>query len=168
MMTNSLKPSGARQMRRAQFFPLKRRYASGYKFCAIIGVGGNVGGVSKTCARFSKFLRIFMNDVRFYVVESSPILINAAFGFKDQTDFANAVLNVQTSLAPSALLKALLRYETKFKRQRSFKNAPRTLDLDILYIDTKVRKSERLNVPHPHAQERVSVVVPMGILRSIA
>ncbi|MGF7494363.1 2-amino-4-hydroxy-6-hydroxymethyldihydropteridine diphosphokinase, partial [Campylobacter concisus] len=56
-------------------------------------------------------------------------------------------------------------YESKFKRVRTFKNAPRTLDLDILYFSKKVYKTPRLIVPHPGASKRLSVIVPLGLMR---
>ena len=55
-------------------------------------------------------------------------------------------------------------FEICFKRKRSFKNAPRTLDLDILYFNTKVRKNKNLIIPHPGAEKRISVIIPLGIM----
>lgn len=78
-----------------------------------------------------------MQDKRLQVLQTSPFLVNKAFGFEEQKDFTNAVMVVSTSLHARALLKVLFFYEFKFKRKRTFKNAPRTLDLDLLYFSKK-------------------------------
>lgn len=65
--------------------------------------------------------RVMKNDQRFQIVSTSPILINEAFGFKEQKDFSNAIMLLQTNLHARAILKILLYYELKFKRKRTFK-----------------------------------------------
>ncbi|MGG7048813.1 MULTISPECIES: 2-amino-4-hydroxy-6-hydroxymethyldihydropteridine diphosphokinase [unclassified Campylobacter] len=159
-----MKLVGARRLIRSKLCPSFFGFKNEFKNLAIIGLGGNIGD---SAARFDKFLRMFKKDRRIWLVESSPILINAAFGYEEQDDFSNAVISLQTSMGASKLLRVLQYYEIKFKRERSFKNAPRTLDLDILYMDKKVRRSKRLCVPHSGASKRLSVIVPMGLLRSI-
>lgn len=134
-----------------------------YKNTFVLGIGGNMGD---TRARFERFLRVLRHDKRFFVSQSSVILKNKPFGFLKQNDFLNAVLIVQTSLFPQAVLKLLNHFEKIFGRKRSFKNAPRTLDLDILYFDKKVRKSARLILPHSGVNDRASVILPFGSLRS--
>lgn len=98
------------------------------------------------------------------ILSTSPMLINEAFGFKEQKDFTNAVMLIQTNLHARALLKVLLYYEVKFKRKRTFKNAPRTLDLDLLYFSQKVKRDKWCEVPHKGAKERVSVILPLGMI----
>ena len=72
---------------------------------------------------------------------------------------------VQSSLAPFALLKIMQRAELRFGRKRGFKNAPRTLDVDILYASAKVRTCEQLVLPHPGVSERISVILPLGEMK---
>lgn len=153
--------TGARRLLRSRFFPSYFSPCADFKFSAFIGLGGNIGDTKR---RFSKFIRVLQDDRRFNVVECSPILENAAFGYVLQKDFSNAVVNLQTSLSANKLLKIMQHYERKFKRVRSFKNAPRTLDLDILYFSGRARKDKRLTLPHPGAQQRISVIVPMGLM----
>ena len=141
------------------FFRAKKRYFKG-EF--VLGIGGNIGNVKK---RFENFFMNLKNDKRFFVTQNSVILKNRAFGYTKQDDFLNAVMFVQTSLSPNTTLKIMQRYELKFGRKRSFKNAPRTLDLDILYFDKKVRKSPRLILPHYGVNERISVILPLGLMR---
>ncbi len=154
--------AGARRLERSRFCPCCFGFDENFKFSAFVGLGGNIGNSAR---RFDRFIRALSNDRRFHIVECSPILINAAFGYEAQADFSNAAINLQTSLGSNVLLKILQHYERKFKRVRSFKNAPRTLDLDILYFSGPSRKSERLRLPHKGAGERLSVIVPMGLMR---
>ena len=91
------------------------------------------------------------------VVRSSAILRNPPFGYLKQPFFYNAVLVVRTLLEPHRLLTLLQQMEKRFGRRRSFANAPRTLDLDIIFFDGRVIHSKRLTVPHPHWHERQSV-----------
>lgn len=155
---------GARRMLKTRLCPSFFGFKCGFKNLAIIGLGGNIGN---SAARFDKFLYQIKKDRRFWLVEASPVLVNAAFGYKNQPDFFNSVISLQTSLGANRLLKILQYYELRFKRKRSFKNAPRTLDLDILYMDKKVRKSDLICVPHKGVNERISVIIPLGLLRSV-
>lgn len=127
-----------------------------------IGIGGNVGDVYR---RFGR-LRIFLQrspDLR--LLESSPILVNPPFGYLDQPDFLNAVLRVATALPPRVLLRRLLRIERRFGRRRSFPNAPRTLDLDILFYGERRLGRNDLTIPHPHWRERESVTIPLAQMK---
>lgn len=150
-----------------RFYPFKRRENEGRKgaqnakFQALVGLGSNIEGEKE---RFIKLFRLFMQDRRFKVLQTSSVLINKAFGYEAQKDFYNAVMLLKTRLHARALLKILLFYEFKFRRQRSFKNAPRSLDLDLLYFSAKVKKDAFCAVPHAGANERISVILPLGEL----
>ena len=77
-------------------------------------------------------------------------------------DYVNAVVEVTTVLSAFELHGALQRLEDAAGRERPFRNAPRTLDLDLLtYGDAKV-DSATLVVPHPRMQERAFVLVPLA------
>lgn len=150
---------GARAFIKSEFFPSKFAFKNGYKFSFILGVGGNVGD---TRTRFKRLFWRLKKDKRFHIVLISSILKNEAFGYKNQPDFLNAVMLLQTSLSPLQTLKICNHLERVFRRQRSFKNAPRTLDLDLLYFSKKVRPQTRLILPHPGVNDRISVIVPLG------
>jgi len=77
-------------------------------------------------------------------------------------DFVNAVVVFQTTLSAPALLDALQRLELRAGRQRPYPNAPRTLDLDLLFYCDAFMDSSRLNVPHPRWQERAFVLYPLA------
>lgn len=100
------------------------------------------------------------------ILHTSHILQNPPFGYTDQPDFFNAVIEVATDLPPLALLKKILWIEKKFGRRRSFKNAPRTLDLDIIFFENLVMYNKKLTLPHPEYKNRASVLVPMTYKRS--
>jgi len=79
-------------------------------------------------------------------------------------DFLNAVAMLQTDLLPLELLDGLQLLEADFGRVRSYRNAPRTLDLDLLWFDGQVLESERLTLPHPRAAARAFVMQPLAEL----
>lgn len=76
-------------------------------------------------------------------------------------DFVNAVALFDTVLQPQDLLTELQKLEDQYGRKRPFKNAPRTLDLDLIFYDDLILNSDRLTLPHPRWSERAFVVLPM-------
>ena len=95
------------------------------------------------------------------LVAASSLYRSAPLGHADQPDFVNAVTQLSTGLAPQALLAALLAVEQRFGRERSFRNAPRTLDLDLLLYDAQTIDEPGLVVPHPRMHERAFVLAPL-------
>ena len=91
----------------------------------------------------------------------SSLYASAPVGYVDQPDFINAVAQVETELAPRALLAALLEIEHRHGRERSFRNAPRTLDLDLLLYGNAHFHEEGLTLPHPRMGERAFVLLPL-------
>ena len=85
-------------------------------------------------------------------------------------DYVNAVARLRTVLAPHALLDALQAIEQRFGRERPYRNAPRTLDLDVLLFGVDgndgglVLQDERLMLPHPRAAQRTFVLEPLAEL----
>ena len=85
-------------------------------------------------------------------------------------DYVNAVACLRTALAPHALLDALQAIEQRFGRDRPYRNAPRTLDLDVLLFGVEGDRGgirlhdERLTVPHPRAAQRTFVLAPLAEL----
>lgn len=160
-----MRVAGARRFGKCLFFPKVFDFRPGFKNSVILGLGGNIGDVKK---RFNGLYFKLSRDSRFHIVENSALLINEAFGFKEQADFTNAVMLVQTSLAARQILKITANLEKRFGRVRSFKNAPRTLDIDILYFSGRSRNDARLVLPHPGAQSRASVILPLGTMRHVS
>ncbi len=77
-------------------------------------------------------------------------------------DFINAVALVRTQLSPMALLHALQALELQSGRERLYKNAPRTLDLDLIFYGDVTRDTPELTLPHPRWQERAFVLLPLA------
>jgi 2-amino-4-hydroxy-6-hydroxymethyldihydropteridine diphosphokinase len=94
-------------------------------------------------------------DARSSLYRSSPI------GLLDQPDFVNAVAKIATGLTPQALLQALLRIEHQHGRERTVRNAPRTLDLDVLLYDELQLHEHGLTIPHPQMHLRAFVLQPL-------
>jgi 2-amino-4-hydroxy-6-hydroxymethyldihydropteridine diphosphokinase len=92
----------------------------------------------------------------------SSVYQTAAWGFTDQPDFYNQAIQLQTLLSPNNLMSALLAIEKTMGRQRSFKMAPRIIDIDILLFNDIVHNSSILTVPHPHMTERRFVLMPLA------
>ncbi len=77
-------------------------------------------------------------------------------------DFINAVALIHTQLAPLVLLHALQALELQSGRERPFKNAPRTLDLDIIFYGDTELATQELTLPHPRWHERAFVLQPLA------
>jgi 2-amino-4-hydroxy-6-hydroxymethyldihydropteridine diphosphokinase len=84
------------------------------------------------------------------------------WGVRDQPDFLNAVVTLETPLPPHELLAALLEIERAAGRQRDGQRwGPRTLDLDLLHVDGHTLSDETLTLPHPHIAQRAFVLLPL-------
>ena len=93
---------------------------------------------------------------------SAPILPAGTPAATTQPDYHNAVVALDTALAPLALLDALLDLEARAGRTRPHANAPRPLDLDLLLYDDQIIDHPRLSVPHPRMTQRAFVLVPLA------
>ncbi|KUM05580.1 2-amino-4-hydroxy-6-hydroxymethyldihydropteridine diphosphokinase [Chromobacterium subtsugae] len=96
------------------------------------------------------------------LLRHSSLYRTAPVGYADQPDFINAVALLDTDLPPLALLDRLFEIEQRFGRERSFRNAPRVLDLDLLHYDGVIMSEPRLTLPHPRMRERAFVMVPLA------
>ena len=91
----------------------------------------------------------------------SSLWRSAPVGYANQPEYVNAVAKLETGLSADALLDQLQNVEAAHGRERSFPNAPRTLDLDLLLYADEVRDSPRLTLPHPRMHERAFVLEPL-------
>jgi 2-amino-4-hydroxy-6-hydroxymethyldihydropteridine diphosphokinase len=89
------------------------------------------------------------------VVETPPI------GYLDQPPFLNMVALASADLPPQRVLSIFQSVEEKVGRTRDFPNAPRELDLDLLFFSGRILREEGLQVPHPRWKERSFVVRPL-------
>lgn len=144
-----------------QNFPQKLRGTPRHRYRVLLGVGGNMGDTRRRMNHLWVYLGRLSMVSR---IQSGVILRNPPFGFTEQNDFDNTVIEIATSLEPRAFLRLVWRIEKRFGRRRSFANAPRTLDLDILFFANRKIQTKELSVPHPHWNARVSVTIPLGSL----
>jgi len=142
-------------------FPYVAKSKGGYK--VLLGIGGNVGD---TLRRFEHLFWYFERSKFVHIVESSVILKNPAFGYTEQEDFYNALLLVETKLRPKSLLSYVLAVEKIFGRKRSFQDAPRTLDIDIIFYENRMMETKDLTLPHPRWMKRSSVLIPLSTMKN--
>lgn len=95
------------------------------------------------------------------LVRRSSLYRTAPVGHADQADFINAVAELDSALPPRELLGQLMRIEAGHGRARSFPNAPRTLDLDLLAVGAQVVSEPGLVLPHPRMFDRAFVLKPL-------
>jgi len=139
-------------------FPYTNINKSLHRYEVVVGIGGNIGDVKR---RFEHLFFEIRRDKRVDLMKTSLILKNPPFGYKDQDDFFNSIIIVKTSMQAHSFLDYLFRLEKKFARKRSFANAPRTLDLDIIFFDNRVINTNKLIIPHSCWNERESVLIPL-------
>jgi len=125
---------------------------------AFIGLGSNLEDPR------SQLLRAFselgeLPDTRLIV--HSSLYRSEPVGHTDQPEFVNAVAKIGTTLTPQALLQELLQIEHRHGRKRTFRNAPRTLDLDVLLYDDIQLREHGLTIPHPQLHLRTFVLQPL-------
>ncbi len=143
-------------------FPYVSKSKTSLLYEVTIGVGGNIGDTRR---RFEHLFFYFKRQKQVELLKTSLILKNPPFGYRDQDDFFNSIITVKTSMAPKTFLQYLHRIEKQFGRRRSFGNAPRTLDLDIIFFDNRRIETDDLTIPHAEWFMRESVVIPLTGLR---
>ena len=125
---------------------------------AYIALGSNLGD---RVGQMQSALKALAEDNQLKVLQISPLYENRAVGMGEADDFLNAIAEVETSMAPLALLDFCLKVESKLGRVRTKEWAPRTIDLDIIAYGDEVIEHERLQVPHPRIAQRDFVVHPL-------
>lgn len=144
-------------------FPKSSKVNSRKKHLVTIGIGGNIGNMKR---RFNKLFLSLKNNRKFDVLMTSPLLKNPPFGYLNQNDFLNGIISLKTNLSPNEFLKNMQRLENRFGRKRSFKDAPRTLDIDIIFFDNKKINTKKLIVPHKDWANRESVIIPLKHIKN--
>ena len=125
---------------------------------AFIGLGSNLEDPQKQVLRALQALEDLPQS---RLLAHSSLYRSAPVGYLEQPDFFNAVAQIETGLAPRELLDALLELEHECGRTREFRNAPRTLDLDILLYGDLQHHEHGLTVPHPQMHLRAFVLQPL-------
>lgn len=91
----------------------------------------------------------------------APLYETGPYGFTDQADFLNSALRIQTSLEPEELLAQLKQIETEVGRRQRIHWGPREIDLDIIFYDRRIVRTEILTIPHPDFHNRMFVMKPL-------
>ncbi len=123
-----------------------------------VALGSNLGDSQKILE--SAFLEL-SKIPKTTLIQKSSIYQTAPVGYQNQKDFLNAVAHCKTALPPLDFLKNLQKIENNFGRERLFLNAPRTLDLDLLLIDSEILDLPELTIPHPRMHLRAFVLMPL-------
>ena len=125
-----------------------------------IGLGANLGDRQSTLRDALVALNALPGT---RLVRVSPLYRSAPVD-AGGPDYLNAVAELATSLAPHSLLQSLQGIEQAAGRERPYRNAPRTLDLDILWFGDHVIDTADLVVPHPRMADRAFVLRPLADL----
>ena len=123
-----------------------------------IGLGSNVGN---RLLNIEKAIDLINENSNCKVVKTSSIFESVAFGVKEQNNFLNSVVCIETDFDPANLLKLLKNIENKIGRTKTEKWGPREIDLDILLFDNLILSENNLTIPHKGIQERDFVMVPL-------
>ncbi len=142
------------------FFPKKCGRVWDLKNTATLGIGSNVGNSKKI---FEWLWLWFAKHRAFSLLTSSPLYLNPPFGYHHQAHFYNATLSFKTALSVLELFSLIFYLERRWgrSRKRAFKNAPRTLDIDVIFFNRLVSRQAHRMLPHPEWSRRESVLVPL-------
>jgi 2-amino-4-hydroxy-6-hydroxymethyldihydropteridine diphosphokinase len=122
----------------------------------VIGLGANLGDRKAALRRAIEALSFVGN-----LAAASSLYETAPVGGPPQPRYLNAAIRLRTALEPRALLEALLAIERAEGRERRERWGPRSLDLDILWIDGFSMDEPGLTVPHPRLAQRAFALLPM-------
>lgn len=122
-----------------------------------ISIGSNLGDREKNCAEAVRLLHL--NNV--HVKKQSRMYETEPWGMKDQPKFINMAIEAETDKKPEELLGVLKEIEKKIGRAETTKWGPRVIDLDILFYDDIILKTDNLEIPHPLLHEREFVLKPL-------
>lgn len=125
---------------------------------AFVGIGSNLDDPRAQVLRAFEELEALPHT---RLVKKSSLYRSTPVGYAAQPDFVNAVAQLETGLPAERLLAELQAIELRHGRSRSFANAPRTLDLDILLYGDLGLASPSLEIPHPRMRERAFVLKPL-------
>lgn len=126
---------------------------------AIIALGSNLQNPAR---QLRAALAAIAAHPQIKLEQTSSFYLTAPVGYDSQPDFVNAVCAVATDLSGVELLAVLNRIEADSGRRRTFRNAPRTLDLDIIDYNQQSSNDPHLTLPHPRAHQRSFVMKPLA------
>ncbi len=123
-------------------------------------LGSNMGNSRQQLAEATRQIKKNIGKV----TRQSSLYITAAWGNSNQPDFLNQVIIVHTKLNALQTINTILGIEKEMGRIRTIKNAPRIIDIDILFFNKEITNEKILTVPHPQISNRRFVLVPLNEL----
>ena len=124
---------------------------------AYLGLGSNLGDRQLNLVKAIELLAQWV-----HIEQLSSLYETEPVGYREQPHFLNAVCQLTTSLTPEELLALAKHVEAALGRMPSFPNAPRPIDIDILFYGNRVINSPQLTIPHHRLEERAFVLVPLA------
>ncbi|SHH39157.1 2-amino-4-hydroxy-6-hydroxymethyldihydropteridine diphosphokinase [Thermosipho atlanticus] len=122
-----------------------------------LGLGSNLGQREENLKNALE--EIQKNNIE--IISISSLYITKPYGYKEQDDFYNIVIEIDTDLSPTNLLNTLLYIEKKMGRRREIKWGPRNIDIDILFYGNLVVDLPNLKIPHYDFENRDFFIAPM-------
>jgi len=123
-------------------------------------LGSNMGNSKKQLLKAIMLIEKHLGKI----TRRSGLYSTAAWGNTNQPDFLNQVVITETALTATQTMQAILQIEKKMGRIRTVKNAPRIIDIDILFFNKQIIDQADLQVPHPQIQNRRFVLTPLNEL----
>lgn len=125
----------------------------------LLGLGSNMGDREDN---LSRVLHLLESNGSVRIEKVSSIYETTPFGLKDQPDFLNMVISINTSLSPKELLDLCQKVENSLGRTRTLRWGPRVIDIDILLFDDARIENDTLTLPHPGIADRAFVLIPLA------
>lgn len=129
---------------------------------AVVALGGNVAGDYGSSEALLEAALARFAEAGLPILRRSSWWRSAAWPDPSDQEYRNGVVLVEARLSPEALIRTLFMLENEFGRMRSVRNAPRTLDLDLIAHGRIVSDDPELTLPHPRAHERLFVMGPLA------
>ena len=126
---------------------------------AYLAIGSNLGNKINNI----EVTKYELEQCKIKILKSSSNYISESWPVNSMPSYINIIIKIKTSLAPLELLKVCNSIESKLGRIRSYKNSPRTCDIDIIDYDSKIlgRNNNKLILPHPRMSKRSFVLLPL-------
>lgn len=125
---------------------------------AYLGLGTNIGERENYLRQACEIIN---HHPMINILKVSKVYETKAWGLKEQDDFLNICIEIETKLNPQELLEVCHNVESKLNRVRAIRWGPRTIDVDILLFNDIISLDENLTLPHPRIRERAFVLIPL-------
>ena len=123
----------------------------------ILHIGSNIGNREANLSACIDLLQIHLGDI----INTSGIYATEAWGIKDQPEFLNQAIHLNTFLPAGDVLRIIQKVECIIGKEKEFHWGPRRIDIDIIFYGDKIIDESGLKVPHPRMQDRAFVLLPL-------